>query len=425
MKKLLTAVPLLGISLFSGKVFAQDNTPSLFKGIKKEVFLLIRPRWEYVDIDNDGKKTANAGTVRAQLGFKLSKDAFSFYVENLLVATFADKYAPQRGGYELVPDEPRDRITQLWVSYKQSLFGTNLALKLGRQVINIDNQRFVGAVNWRQTPQTFDAARVDLKGEKFPFKPHLTVAYICDRQGVVSKLTTYNICGGGPISYSWVGHLGFSLPYGVKGAIYDYYFRKFADTYGLNLHGNFKVNMVNLNYWLEYALENVHNKVANVYDNSYYWHIKVGGSIKTDYGVPFVTLGFERLDKHFITPLATLHKFNGWADVFLKYTATSNNYGLNDYYASVGFKNRLIGKVMGVYHKFTATDDFQNGGDNFGDEWDLLYTRPLNIGKLKNLSFTLKFAKYNADDEAKNAGVGDKDTTKIWVMFTYKFHSTF
>jgi hypothetical protein len=127
------------------------------------------------------------------------------------------------------------------------------------------------------------------------------------------------------------------------------------------------------------------------------------------------------LGKYFVTPLATLHKFNGWADVFLKYTAGSNKYGLNDYYVSVGFLNKKIGKILGVYHKFKSTSDFSNGGNDFGDEFDVLYTRKI----FKKVNLTLKYAQYNADDDAKYAGIGNKDTTKAWIMLTYKFGAKF
>ena len=385
--------------------------------IQKSLYLLLRPRWEYVDVENNGLSTANAGTVRAQLGIKLQKNPLSFYIENTLVLALYDHYSPQKAGYELVPDEPRYRITQLWVGYSSSLAD----LKLGRQVINLDNQRFVGAVNWRQTPQTFDAARVDLKGSNLPLKPKLTLAYICDRQGVASKLTTYTICGNAPLSYSFLSHLSLKLPYNVKMSLYGYRFRNFAETYGANIGGNFKFNNFGIKYWLEYAYENVHNKVSKIWDNSDYFHVKLDGSYATSFGKPIFGIGYERLGEHFVTPLATLHKFNGWADVFLKYTAASNNYGLNDYYLSLGFAHQSYGKVLAVYHKFTSTKDFPNGGNDFGNEIDLLYTK--NI--LKNLNLTLKLAKYNADDEAKAAGVGDKDVTKAWVMLTYNFGMSF
>ena len=387
--------------------------------ISESLYLLLRPRWEYVDVKDDGLSAANAGTVRAQLGFKISKNPFSFYIENTLVAAFYDHYAPLSSGYETVADEPRDRITQLWVAYTSKLAD----VKIGRQVINLDNQRFVGAVNWRQTPQTFDAARADLKIPNIPFKPVLTLAYICDRQGVLSSLTTYRICGYAPLSYSFLGHLSLKLPFNSAGALYGYHFRNFADAYGANLHGNVKVKGIPLgvDYWLEYAHEIVHNKVKNLYGTANYFHIKLGTAFNTQVGTPFINLGYERLGKYFVTPLATLHAFNGWADVFLKYTAVSNTYGLNDYYFTLGYKHKVYGKAMAVFHKFTSTKDFPNGGNKFGNEIDLLYTKNL----AKNLNLTLKFAKYNADSDAKSVGIGDKDTTKAWIMLTYKFGATF
>ncbi len=385
--------------------------------IQKDLYFLLRPRWEYVDVEKDALSTANAGTVRAQLGLKFTKNPFSLYIENTLVLTFYDRYFPQKSGYELVADEPRYRITQLWFAYSSSLAD----LKLGRQVVNLDNQRFVGAVNWRQTPQTFDAVRTDLKGNSLPLKPNLTLVYICDRQGVTSSLTTYTICGNEPLSYSFLGHLSLNLPYGSKIAVYGYHFRNFADTYGANLNGKLNFNSFGLKYWLEYAHEVVHNKVSNIWGNANYFHLKLDGSYSTPYGKPIFGIGYERLGKYFVTPLATLHKFNGWADVFLKYTAQSNTYGLNDYYVSVGFANKKYGKLLGVYHKFTSVKDFSNGGNNFGSEIDLLYTKKV----FKSLNLTLKLAKYNADNDARAVGIGDKDVTKAWIMLTYKFGASF
>jgi len=382
-----------------------------------ELFLLIRPRWEYTEIKNNGASTANAGTVRTQLGVKLDYNPFRFYMENTAVIVFYDKYSPLNPTYDFVPDEPRMRITQLWGEFYRQFFN----LRVGRQVINIDNQRFIGAVNWRQTPQTFDAVRVDLKGDNLRFKPQLTAAYICDRQGVLSSLTTYKICGNAPLSYSAFGYISFQPLKSHRGALYAVHYRKFADAYGVNLKGSFEVNTVSISYRAEYAYENVHNKVKNLYGDAHYLHLKAQTSAETPYGVPSITLGYERLGRYFVTPFATLHKFNGWADVFLVYTATSNQYGLNDYYFSLSLARKGFGKVGATYHKFTATEDFPGGGNNFGTELDLIYTKKI----FKNLSFVAKAAKYWADDEAKKAGVGDKDTTKMWLMLTYTFRTTF
>jgi hypothetical protein len=61
----------------------------------------------------------------------------------------------------------------------------------------------------------------------------------------------------------------------------------------------------------------------------------------------------------FLTPLATLHKFNGWADKFL----VTPLEGLSDLYFTAG---GLIGPVKGLatFHLFTAAE----GGEELGHE---------------------------------------------------------
>ena len=283
--------------------------------------------------------------------------------------------------------------------------------KVGRQVINLDNQRFVGAVNWRQMPQTFDAGRVDIK----PFKwVSVSAIYLVSRQGVLDELSTdpfeYK-----PFNHSWLFHIGLKPFKWVNVALYSYNLKMNSDTYGANVHGNIPFKGFKFNYWGEYAYQIVHTDKVD--DTASYYHLKGGVSYKIGGFTPFASLGYEHFDQHFITPLATLHKFNGWADVFLKYTAATDTYGLNDAYATLGVKNKLIGKILGTYHYFTSDKDFSNGGDTFGNEIDLLWARNLR----KNISLLVKFAKYNADSDASYAGVGNRDTTKFWVMLNFKW----
>ncbi len=388
---------------------AQEQNNSL----QKKVIFELRPRWEYVDIENDGLKTANAGTVRARLGFEVDYKPLTFYIENTLVVAYTDRYSPVSSGYEFVADEPQFRFTQFWVGFQYQ----PLKLKLGRQVINLDNQRFIGAVNWRQTPQTFDAARLDVNLlQNLTF----TTAYICSRQAVLDKLST-DPCKNQPINHSALFHLSYNGLKPLKTSLYAYHFNDVADAYGGNIHGDFSLKGVSLNYWAEYAHEIVHNDAANIYDTANYYHLKLGSTFVTPYGKPFANIGYEHLGRYFVTPLATLHAFNGWADVFLKYTAATNTYGLNDLYLTLGYNHAKFGKFEGVFHKFTAPKDFPGGGNKFGNEIDLLWAKKIT----KNLSVVAKYAKYNANSEAKNAGVGDKDTTKAWLMLTYSFSRSF
>ena len=105
--------------------------------------------------------------------------------------------------------------------------------------------------------------------------------------------------------------------------------------------------------------------------------------------------------KQFITPLATLHKFQGWADKFL----TTPNAGVDDRYAVL--KLKLLGATTElIYHDFSA----ESGGQDYGDEWDFSLARTF-AGRHK---FLFKYADYRSKGFAT-------DTTKWWVQYFIGF----
>ena len=106
----------------------------------------------------------------------------------------------------------------------------------------------------------------------------------------------------------------------------------------------------------------------------------------------------------FATPLATLHNFNGWADVFLG-TPTD---GLTDMYASVSGKLGG-GKWMVAYHEFDADE----GSADYGDELDISFAKSFG----KHYSAGVKYAAYSAGD----ASTGKVDTDKVWLWLGAKF----
>ena len=102
----------------------------------------------------------------------------------------------------------------------------------------------------------------------------------------------------------------------------------------------------------------------------------------------------------FSTPLATLHKFQGWSDVFLN---TPTN-GIEDIYvgASGG-----IGKAKLAlnYHHYNADE----GSTSYGSEWNLVGTMKLT----DMLTLQAKYADYRAEDFAT-------DRTKIWLTLIFR-----
>ena len=109
-------------------------------------------------------------------------------------------------------------------------------------------------------------------------------------------------------------------------------------------------------------------------------------------------------------PLATLHKFNGFADVFL----VTPDKGLEDRYAMAGYTFEL-GEAVGPlvtkvwYHDF-VTDE---GGDDLGSEVDVVAVKPLPIDGLPGtLAFLFKYADYDAPD-------GGIDVTRLSAELNY------
>ena len=126
-------------------------------------------------------------------------------------------------------------------------------------------------------------------------------------------------------------------------------------------------------------------------------------------------LGYEVLgadedsDGRFTTPLATLHKFNGFADVFL---ATPTQ-GLEDLYLKGGYKTGPVGSLpfinmFAVYHDFNSNE----GGLDFGSEIDAVIATKV----AKKVGLVFKFAQYSQGDTGTPF-----DRTRYSVQLDYSF----
>ena len=135
--------------------------------------------------------------------------------------------------------------------------------------------------------------------------------------------------------------------------------------------------------------------------NADYYFLEVGGKV----AAIGLKAGYEVLAAGdgvgFATPLATLHKFQGWADQFL----TTPGDGVEDLYFGV---SGALGPVQlaAIYHDFQAEE---SGGD-FGDEIDLAATWPVN----EHFTTELKAAVFNADSDSYT------DTNKVWLTLQLK-----
>ena len=396
------------MSALTTTVSADEGLESILSEGKYSVE--VRPRYEFVDqegIDNQ----ANAFTVRTSIGAKfktLGVDGLGTEIEMTDVRNFgADNYAPETAGYPVVADGEQTRVTQANISYAQDGF----VGMIGRKGINLDNERFIGTVGWRQMPQTYDLALVGYNGVE---NLDVQAAYvwqvnrIFDRDLGGLNLPDFN-------TNSVLLHASYKVSPALNLTAYDYMTASFADHVGIRATGSSTLtNEIQLDYTAEYAkqMDASHKESSAPFSSikpkqdADYYKVELSGT-KMGYtaGGSYEVLG-EKGDgtNAFGTPLATLHAMNGWADKFLDTPVD----GLTDMALNVGYANANFGKVMGVYHKF----DSDAGSVDYGSEFDLLYLKPIK----SNLTMMLKGAPYSQGDST----TAYTDTSNYWVMFDYK-----
>lgn len=379
----------------------------------------IRPRYENVDDSSTASgSAANAMTVRAVLGLEaqlLGIEGLSGKVEGTTVQSIGGEHyysvtnSRSNTDYDTIADPQQSRITQAYLHYKLN----KTTAKVGRQIINIDNQRFVGSVDWRQMPQVFDAALIS---DNTIDALTLTGAYVWGRDMAINTNPTSK-------TNSIILNGSYKAGEMLKITAYDYMISSASDTVGIALTGILPFADAKVSYRAEYASQgdasrDTDNLPTNqdVKADAYYYNL----DLKADMNGFITGAGYEFLSgttthdgkTKFQTPLATLHAFNGWADKFL---ATPTG-GLKDTSVTLGYSAAGLGKAMVVYHDF-ATDVAMGGKSDLGKELDLLYTNA--IPAIKGLNALVKAAFYNAGDV--NPTTTYADTDKIWLQLDYKF----
>ena len=367
-------------------------------------------RYRLEDVDQDSfDKDAVASTLRARLNFTTDDwQGFGAFAEFDYVTTLVgDNYnagsgnTPDRVRYPVVADPTGPDLNQAFLQWKNT---GGALLRGGRQRIQYDNDRFVGNVGWRQNEQTYDAAtfRQQTGGGL-----DLQLAYVWQ----VNRIFGDDVPAGRNDGDTWLANL--AREWKDFGKLSGYYYDIDNDdvssfstqTYGARFAGTRKLNSVGLGYTFEYAHQNDAHRNAVDYSADYYRvDLSLAFALLTPY-IGYESLGGDaaRAGASFRTPLATLHAFNGWADVFL----TTPNAGLNDFFGGVKGKAGAWNWDL-LYHDFQA----ESGSHNFGEEVDAAISRKF----AEKYGVLFKAAWFNAD----NAAPYD-DTTKLWVQLSADF----
>ncbi|HKX78429.1 MAG TPA: alginate export family protein [Novosphingobium sp.] len=415
MRNIITAAVLAAPIAFAQPALAAPAKSNPGDPVKVSDSLTIDPiiegrlRYEHVD---QPTTDADAITLRLRAGAEFRMNKLALLVEGEGTMALDDGYNAfpflidsnqRRPLHSTVPDPMNVELNRLQLQYK----GNAATFTAGRQRINLDDQRWVGSVGWRQNEQTFDAVRAEAKIGPVSL----------DGTYAIGQRTIFGVDAGPRQSYKgdffFAGAAAKLGPVNVKGFAYllDYdetiVFANSSQSYGVRATAALPLSpKIKLDLMGSYARQSDHGSNPVDYSADY---------IAAEAGLSFKSLtvlaGWELLGsdadaangagRALQTPLATLHKFNGWADVFL----TTPNKGLQDLYAGASYKFAQVKALPGLnaavtWHKFES----DVGGIDYGSEWNA------SVGfKVGRVALLAKYANYDAD------GFG-VDTEKLWLQ---------
>jgi hypothetical protein len=377
-----------------------------------KLLLQLRPRWEYVQQENK-PDDANAVTMRTLLGWRtkpwhgLSATVEGINVGHLDSQGYNDNFTAA-SNYPTVADPDVTQINQLYGEY------TGLAktdIKVGWQIVKLDNLRFVGNVDFRQVMQVFDAAGIENKSID---KLNVYVSYLWRQRNILGQqigmqMPVVNLRYGWKPGNDVVGYVYLQDQAKTGQNAATGFANDSNQIWGLRANGTYPLGEKwKLLYTAEYAKQQSYAD-GNALIDAQYYHLGIGGK----WGEIFARVDQEMLGSNdgqygFQTPLATLHIFQGWADQFL----TTPKEGIRDTYLSAGAKVwKLLLYAEG--HKFESTF----GGFDLGNEFDVGVTWPV----VKWFSAKIEYADYHAGSGGPPPDTKKVDVQKFWLTLNFQF----
>lgn len=386
--------------------FLDEQTAKLEETVPGKFSINARTRYEIFDLDSGKDSDDRDGTsLRVRYGYTTPNfSGFTAMVEGETVTRLGGDHD------DIHPlDDAGDGtdLNQAWVQYANEDYGK---AKVGRQIYSLDDHRFIGHVGWRQNIQTFDAATADYTGiENLSVKAFFSDA-VNRVNGDYFKMDTY----GANISYKFYDNFTLTGFYYEMDNADNVGFEN--DTIGLRAVGSFNLGEQKFKYAGSVAKQDFEDLADGTDDATY-----LAGDLSTVVAGITFGAGFEILEAGFRTPVATVHKFNGFADVYTPITGYEN--GLEDFYGYIGYTipvgNGIPVKL--IYHTFDAESGAAAGQDG-GDEIDLVASYKVN----KYLNLLAKYGNYSEDGGigALSNGTGavgglDKEMFTFEVNFIY------
>jgi hypothetical protein len=391
----------VGVLLSTPLQAEEDSAAGVFSGGDWSA----NARYRIESVDQDGPlRSALASTLRTSVGFETNpKFAVGALVEIEDVhAIGAEKFNSTTNGrttYSIVSDPDNTEVNQAYLSLRRSGFRA----RLGRQAIVLDNARFIGDAGFRQNQQTFDALTLQATtpgGSRFTYDYLWRVNRPLGEDHPLGEfdLRTHLL------NYS-LGRLN-----GDRLTAYAYLLEidesplraSSTQTFGVSYDGSIDIATRKFLFRIEYANQSDYADNPGQPD-TWYGNVEAGLRFARQWTL---TAGVEMLSGDgayaFQTPLATLHKFNGNADIFA--TATPAD-GLEDRYARVYLP--LAGtRLTLTWHDFRSDHSARNYGGELDAQLEWRLTKRWLLG--------VKFADYGAQSFSS-------DTRKAWAWVQGEF----
>ncbi len=394
---------------------AQEAANGIVDAIGKGTLILeLRPRYEQVEQTgrpNDGE----AATLRTRLGWQTSKwNGLQALVELEGVRQLGpETYDTGLNGkttYAQVFDPETTEFNRLQLVWSPDPAFT---ATIGRQRINLDDQRFIGGSAWRQDEQTFDAARIDTRLGKLD----ASYIYIARVNRIFAEDQDWD-------SDSHVLNASYAFAESLKltGFAYALDFNSPATptvrnqsnlTLEAKVSGKAQMGDFRFDYAATVAKQSDYGSSLLDYDLGF-----ASAEATVTNGPLSARLAYDELEgngaRGFATPLGSLHAFNGWSDAFISSGAKTTVDGLRDANVTLtwntGVKWDYLSNLVLVarHHDFEA----ERTGADLGSELDLMVTGSVTT----QLSWLVKFADYDGPGIAP----APSDRTKIWFGIEWK-----
>jgi len=359
-----------------------------------------------------------ASTLRLALGFETAEyHGFSLFAEGegVLRLGYEDRYHIPRNPthdnpeYPIVADPEQIELSQFWINWE--IPETTVALRVGREDLQLLNGRFIGNSSWRQNHQAMDLASIKGSMELGGGKLAGMYAYLDRVYRTVGWDATDSPLG-------MESHL-FTLEWSKKDVItataygllldYDRSDQDYlsTSTTGIRISGPYMFGSdMGIHYTADYAYQSDYADNPNNIGVSY-WQLEAGVVYKKHkLFAGWTVLEGKSATNKVTTPLAP--PFNGWTEKFLLNPSLGDSHGLDALYLTA------TGPVPGVSnltYTITFYDYYSDSNRiHYGNELDAQLEYKLG----KYWSAGWRFGNYWADELFT-----DHLRTSVYVAFTF------